>query len=281
VSAAAVRAFLDRHGLLARRDLGQNFLFDESLAVRLVGLAGVAPGDTVIEIGTGLGTLTRALAARAARVVTLEIDAGLVRGLRADSLLPDTVELIHADVLEADLPGMVRDAGAPVRVVANLPYSISAPVVRRLLDLRESLAGWSVMIQREVADRLLASSGSRAYGSLGVLHALTVQMDRAMQLEAACFYPVPRVRSTFVRLSPLSPSPLREGELVWVERVVRAAFSHRRKTLVNAVRSGGLDPTPSAAAVVEALESAALDPKVRAEALTPDQLLALARQLAA
>jgi 16S rRNA (adenine1518-N6/adenine1519-N6)-dimethyltransferase len=277
VSAAAVRAFLERHGLLARRDLGQNFLFDDSLAARLVSLACVEPDDTVIEIGTGLGTLTRALASRAARVVTIEVDAGLVRGLRAESLLPGGVELVHADALELDLESLVSGAGARVRVVGNLPYSISAPVLRRLLDLRESLVGWSVMLQREVAERLVARPGTRDYGSLAVLHALAVEMEKTMQLAPRCFYPVPGVASTFVTITPRLDSPLASGELAAVESVVRAAFAHRRKTLVNALRGAGFGRESGAA--VAWLEEQGLDPRARAESLSPDQLLALARAL--
>jgi 16S rRNA (adenine1518-N6/adenine1519-N6)-dimethyltransferase len=123
VNASAVRAVLARHRLLARRDLGQNFLIDDAMAVRLVELAGVEPGETVIEIGAGLGTLTQALAARAGRVVAIEIDAGLVRALRAERLLPENVELLHADALTVDLAGL---AGGPTRLVASLPYSVAS-----------------------------------------------------------------------------------------------------------------------------------------------------------
>jgi 16S rRNA (adenine1518-N6/adenine1519-N6)-dimethyltransferase len=268
VSARDVRAFLQRHELLARRDLGQNFLCDEGLAARLTGLAGVEPEDTVIEIGTGLGLLTCALASQARRVVTLEVDAGLVRALGAEHVLPAGVELIHADVLRFDLAGLVGAASGPVRVVANLPYSISAPVLRRLLDLRHALVGWSVMLQREVADRLLT-----------VLHRLTVEIGKSLSLSPGCFYPVPRVRSTFLRMLPLADAPLAEGELDSVERFVRAAFSQRRKTLVNALRGGELDPTPDPRAVEALLVRLGFDPRARAESLAPQQLLDLAREL--
>lgn len=279
MSARDVRAFLKRHELLARRDLGQNFLCDEGLAKRLTGLAGVEPGDTVIEIGTGLGLLTCALASQARRVVTLEVDAGLVRALVAEQVLPAAVELIHADVLRFDLAGLVGAASGPVRVVANLPYSISAPVLRRLLDLRHALVSWSVMLQREVADRLLAAHGSRAYSSLTVLHRLTVEIGKSLSLSPGCFYPVPKIRSTFLRMLPLVDAPLADGELHAVERVVRAAFSQRRKTLVNALRGGGLDPAPDPRAVEALLVRLGIDPRARAESLAPQQLLDLAREL--
>lgn len=279
--AGDVRAFLERHSLLARRDLGQNFLCDEGLAARLVDLSGVEPGDSVVEVGTGLGLLTRALAARASHVLTLEVDAGLVRALRAEKCLPGNVELLHADVLSSDLRDLVAGCAAPVRLVANLPYSISGPVLRRLLDLRDALVDWSVMVQHEVAGRLLAGPGSRAYGSLTVLHRLMVDVGRALTLEPQRFFPVPKVRSSFLRMRPLAKPLLRPEELSWVERVVRAAFAQRRKTLVNALRGGALEPAPDAEAVVRALDALGIDRRARAESLGVEQLLGVARALAA
>ncbi len=290
MSAAEIRAFLERNGLLANRSLGQNFLCDEAVAARLVELAGVGPNDVVVEIGTGLGILTRALAARASRVVTFEIDSGLVRALRHEARLPDSVELRHEDALRADLLGLVKSLKSvnsiksvevPVRLVANLPYSISGPMLRRILDLRGDLEDWSVMLQRDVAVRLLAAPGSRDYGSLTVLHALTVSVTKQMELSGGCFFPAPKVRSTFLRIRPLSEPRLADAgdELAWVERVVRAAFSQRRKTLVNALRGGAPELLADPERIATWLEQAGLDRRARAESLAPDQLLALAREL--
>jgi 16S rRNA (adenine1518-N6/adenine1519-N6)-dimethyltransferase len=275
VSGAEVRAFLARHGLRAQRARGQNFLVDPALASRLVELAGVEPADGVLEIGTGLGVLTRALARRAARVATLEVDAGIVRALRAEGGLPANVELLHADALRCDLAGLVAALGRRVRVVANLPYSISAPVLRRLLDLRHRLADWSVMLQREVARRLLARPGSRDYGSLAVLHRLAVRVEPRLELPPGCFYPAPRVRSTFLRMTPLAAPPLAPGELEAVEAVARRAFGKRRKTLANALREAAASPE----ALLRALARAGIEPRARAEELPPERWLALARAL--
>ena len=274
-----MRAVLARHGLAARRDLGQNFLVDEHQAARLVDLAGVAPEDGVLEIGTGLGILTRALAARARRVVTVEVDAGVVRALCADALLPDDVELVHADALSLDLAERVAELGTPARVVANLPYAVSAPLLRRLLDLRGQLVDWSVMLQRDVASRLLARPGSKEYGSLAVLHALTVEPRLATRLGPRCFFPVPKVDSAFVRVVPRAAALLRPGELAQVERVVRAAFGQRRKTLANALRGAGVVGAAGEAPAA-LLEKLGHDPRVRAEQLRPDALLDLARAVA-
>jgi 16S rRNA (adenine1518-N6/adenine1519-N6)-dimethyltransferase len=275
-----VRALLARRGLRAHKDRGQNFLTDERVAEQIAADAPVAADDAVIEIGPGLGVLTRALAARAQKVVAIEIDAGLVRALREEGGLPANVELVHADALEVDLAALAGRLGASVRVVANLPYAVSSPLLRRLLDLRGLLAGWLVLVQREVAARLVARPGSRDYGSLAVLHALCVAAERVRDLPPGCFFPVPQVTSTLVRAIPLDPAPLAADELEQVERVVRAAFGNRRKTLSNALRTG-LDPAPAQEVLHGILVGLRIEPRARAEQLAPDALLALARALRA
>ncbi len=279
MSAGAVRARLERHGLRPRRDLGQNFLVDAQLAAQLVERAGVGARDTVIEIGAGLGVLTHALCARAQRVVAVEVDAGLVRALEAEGL-PPNAELVHGDVLRLDLAGLLGDAPGPLRVVANLPYSISSPVLRRLLALRHRLEDWSVLLQREVALRLLAGPGSRDYGSLAVLHRLCTEVRRLGDLRPACFWPPPRVMSTHLRIRPRADTVVRHDaggdELEQVERVVRAAFGTRRKQLANALRTSGLFPDADLEGLLAAQGVAA---DARAEALAPEALLNLARAL--
>lgn len=275
-----VRAQLTRRGLAAHRDRGQNFLVDAGIAEAIAAAAGLSPGDAVIEIGPGLGSLTRALAARAARVVAIEIDAGLVRALAEEGDLPAHVEVIHADALTVDLEALAARLGPTVRVVGNLPYSVSTPILRRLLDLRSHLSGWLVLVQREVALRLMAVPGERDYGSLAVLHALCVRLERIRDVPPHGFYPVPKVTSTLVRATPLESGPLdgpdEVADLLDVERVVRAAFGTRRKTLVNALRAG-LDPAPPVETLDAILVRLAIDPRARAEALAPATLLAIAR----
>jgi len=298
VSVAAARAFLQRNGLAPHRDRGQNFLHDDALAEKLVRVAGVGEGDSVVEVGTGLGILTRALAARAEQVVSVEIDAGLVRALRAEQVLPERVRLIHADALQIDWEPLLRELPAPVRIVANLPYSAATPLLRKFLDLAPHLRGWAVMVQKELAVRLRAAPGSRGFGSFSVLHRLVADVQESLEVHPRCFYPVPRVTSTFLRLAPLSAKPLAPGELAaveplapgelaaveplapgelaGVERVVRAAFAHRRKTLANSLgREGVLAP----ARVQQALREEGLDARSRAENLTPGAWLKLTRKL--
>lgn len=277
-----IRDTLRRHGLRLQRDLGQNFLIEDAIAERLARLSGVAEGDVVIEVGTGLGVLTRQLAARAARVTTIEIDSGLIAALRAENLLPGNVELVHADALKVDLAALAgQGGGRPVRVVANLPYSVASPLLRKLLDLRDVLADWSVMLQRQLAERLTAEPGTRDYGSLTVLHRLTVDVSKELDLERGCFFPVPNVDSSFLRFFPRAHPLLAADELVAVERVVRAVFNQRRKTILNGLRGGGLPRSADRDALVAALETAGIDPGERAEKLAPERLLALFRALGA
>ncbi len=285
---AKVRTLLQRHGLHLSRDLGQNFLVDEHVAERLVQLSGVSSDDLVIEIGTGLGVLTRALAARARRVVTVEIDSGLVRALEAEHLLPESVQLVHDDALRLDLESLLGEDAGPARLVANLPYSAATPLLRRLLDLRHRLEDWSVMVQSELADRLSATVGSKAYGSFAVLHALCVDAQTEMTLQGASFFPAPKVDSSFVRIWPRRRTPLAHGddpggagrrELRRVERVVRAAFSQRRKTIANCLRSGGFAPRGDREHIEAALAEAGIDPRHRAETVAPEQFVTLTRAL--
>lgn len=272
---AETRALLERRGLRLRRDLGQNFLTDAGQAERLADLAGVEPGDRVLEIGTGLGALTRALASRAERVVTLEVDSGVAAALRDEALLPDNVELHHCDALRTDLGALLGDAPRErCKVVANLPYSAATPLLRGLLDLRGRLASWSVMVQREVAQRMAAAAGERDYGSFAVLHALAARVEVLANLPADAFFPAPKVVSSFVRIEPRSEQEISSDALRAAERVARAAFGKRRKTLANALKGGGFR-----GAVDEAIANVGLDARVRAEELEPITFLHLAEEL--
>jgi 16S rRNA (adenine1518-N6/adenine1519-N6)-dimethyltransferase len=275
-----IRAVLERHGLHLSRELGQNFLVEDQQAERLAALAGIGAGDSVIEVGTGLGVLTRAIASRAGRVVSIEIDAGVVRALRQEALLPPNVELRHADALDVDFAELAASLPRPVRLVANLPYSVATPILRRMLDLREVFADWSVMIQREVAQRLVAKPGSKAYGSLSVIHALTVDVETCAVLPPGAFFPPPRVESSFLRIWPRVTPLVEAGALAGVERVTRAAFSQRRKTISNALRGSGFaiaaEPGDVRSLIDAALREAGIEPGARAETVEAERYVELA-----
>lgn len=279
-----LRGLLDAYGLRLSRELGQNFLVDAELADELARKAGASAGDLILEVGTGLGVLTRALAARADRVRTVEIDSGLVRVLRLESLLPDNVELIHADALEVDWRSWVDEANQPVRLIANLPYSVATPLLRRLLDLRDGLEDWSVMLQSEVAERLVADTGTKEYGSFTVLHRLVADVDTIAKVSPNHFFPRPKVESSFVRIWPRAAQELGEGELVRVERLLRAAFSQRRKRVTNGLGRIAEKQWPELekGARRERLEAllgvVGIDPGLRPERIEPAAWLALSRE---
>ncbi|MFP6578470.1 MAG: 16S rRNA (adenine(1518)-N(6)/adenine(1519)-N(6))-dimethyltransferase RsmA [Myxococcota bacterium] len=275
MKAARIRELLDRHGLRLHRERGQNFLLGEAPAERLAALAGVEAGDTVLEVGTGLGTLTRALAARAARVVTIEIDSGLVRALKSESLLPENVELLHADARDLDLGAMAAKIEGRVRLVANLPYSAATPLLRRCLDWGPVFEDWSVMVQREVGKRLLAEPGSRDYGSLSVLHQLCVDVELATQLGGERFFPRAKVRSSFLRITPQRTPRVRPEVLPVVERIARAAFNQRRKMIGNSLSA----LAPDADALAAWFAAAGVSSKERPQALLPERWLALAQHV--
>lgn len=286
MNASQLRALLEAHGLHLSRDLGQNFLVDEALAGELARRAGASTGDFVIEVGTGLGVLTRAIATRAARVRTVEIDSGLVRVLEAEGLLPGNVELVHGDARRIDWAAWVREAaGAPVRVIANLPYSVATPLLRVFLDHRDHLADWSVMIQSEVAARMKAATGEEDYGSLAVLHHLTADVGTLAVLGPDRFFPRPKVESSFVRVWPRARPLIGAGELARIEPIVRAAFSQRRKVVTNGLariaerRFPGRSKAEQREALEAVLRTAGIDPRLRPERIEPPAWVALSRAL--
>lgn len=283
MNAARLRELLATHGLHLSRDLGQNFLIDADFADELARRAGAGPSDLVIEVGTGLGVLTRALAARAGRVRTVEIDSGLVRVLESERLLPENVELVHGDARRIDWAGWLAEAGRPVRVIANLPYSVATPLLRVFLEHRAQLADWSVMIQSEVAARMMARTGERDYGSLAVLHRLAADVETIASLGPERFFPRPKVESSFVRVWPRRSGPLAEGELGRVEQIARAAFSQRRKVVTNGLarlaerRFAGLAKSEQKEGLEALLRAVGIDPRLRPERIEPEAWLELAR----
>jgi 16S rRNA (adenine1518-N6/adenine1519-N6)-dimethyltransferase len=258
---------------------GQHFLHDPAVVERIVDALG-AHQDTVLEIGPGRGVLTRPLAAVADRVVAVELDGRLVEELRGDPRLAGTV-IEHADILARPLASWI-DPPAPFLLAGNLPYAITSPVLFAAFEARPWLRRGVVMMQREVAERLTAGSGSRTYGILSVLAALQADCELLFRVGPGAFRPAPRVESAVVRLD-LLPAP-RYGvggpgrpEWRWVRRVVRAAFGQRRKMIRNALAAGLSDWSPG---VIHArAEKAGFDLRRRAETFSPEEFVTLAAAL--
>ncbi len=273
------KTLLVAHGLSPSRHRGQNFLVSETTANAIAEAVGAGEEDTVLEIGAGLGALTFALARKAGQVVAVEVDGGLVRVLRG--LLKDewvwNVQLLQADALRLNLGELAAKAGGKLIVAGNLPYSISSPLLVRLLEQREHWSKAVLMFQKEVVQRLVASPGSKAWGRLGILTQVLCEVSPGMVIGTRQFYPQPRVNSQLLTLLPRPRPLLPDGvDLKWFRQVIRAAFGQRRKALANALSAGlGL----KRAVVEEALGRMGLSRGLRAEQLDLQQLGQLALEL--
>jgi 16S rRNA (adenine1518-N6/adenine1519-N6)-dimethyltransferase len=247
--------------------LGQNFLADPNLLDAIVRDAALVGTDTVLEVGAGEGVLTERLASAAAHVHTVEIDRRLEPALAPLAALPN-VSLHWGDAMKLDLG---RFEPAPMAMVANLPYSVATPLILRTIELLPSLASWTVMVQREIADRLRAAPGSRTYGSPSVQVQLACEVELVRKVDPAVFRPRPRVDSAILRLRRTGPAvDARTRDLV------RAAFAHRRKSLARSLEHG---QPGSLAAARAALAELGLAEDSRAEALSPEQFAALSAKL--
>jgi 16S rRNA (adenine1518-N6/adenine1519-N6)-dimethyltransferase len=249
-----------------KKELGQHFLVDENILGVIGRLAELGPDDVVLEVGPGLGILTRYLAARVDRVHAVELDRTLEPHLSA---LPTNVEVHFGDALQLDLGALEP---APGKLVANLPYNVATPIVVESLDGLPTVERWCVMVQREVADRFFAAPGTKAYGAVSVLVQLAAERTGFHAVSRSVFRPPPNVDSALVAFARTRlPSDWRR-----VKGVVEAAFAHRRKTLPNSLDLAGLASRAEAAAALEAIGR---DASVRAEALAPSEFVALAGAL--
>lgn len=253
-----------------RKSWGQNFLIDHNIQRKILDAADLQPGERVVEIGPGRGILTKGLLDRGARVLAIEIDPLLVKILREELISPE-LELIQADALRHPYDQIP----APYKVVANLPYYLSTPLLFRLLEERRRIARMVLMLQKEVAERLAASEESKHYGVLSVMVQLYADVRIAFHVSKGCFRPRPDVDSSVTVLDPL-PEPrfsLRDEALFG--RVVRGAFAHRRKRLANALENAGFTKDQ----VAPALRKIGLDPARRGETLSLAEFAALADTL--
>ena len=255
--------------VVPNRDLGQHFLVDENILDVIDRLAGLDEDDVVLEVGPGLGVLTAYLAERVARVHAVELDRALEPHLAERLAGRTNVDLQFGDALRIDLGALEP---APGKLVANLPYNIATPLLVESLDGLPTIDHWTVMVQREVADRFFASPSTKAYGAVSVLIQLVTERTGFHPVSRAVFRPQPNVDSALVAFRRTGlPEAYPE-----VKRIVEAAFAHRRKTLPNSLELSGVAPRPRA---TEALNAIGRPPDIRAEALEPREFVALTEAL--
>jgi 16S rRNA (adenine1518-N6/adenine1519-N6)-dimethyltransferase len=249
----------------ARKRFGQNFLHDPHIIDRIIDAIDPQPGQTIVEIGPGQAALTRALIARAGHITAIEIDRDLAAWLRTQ-FASAQLQLIEGDALDFDwstLPG-------PLRIVGNLPYNISSPLLFALMPIADRVVDQHFMLQKEVVERMVAPPGSRTYGRLSVMLQFRYRMTRLFDVTRGAFRPVPQVTSSILRMQPLPAEQIPSVEHGAFARVVMAAFGQRRKTLRNAL---------SALMTAETIASARVDPKARAEVLAVADFVRLAEVL--
>jgi 16S rRNA (adenine1518-N6/adenine1519-N6)-dimethyltransferase len=280
LGAGAIRDLARRYGIRPTKSLGQNFLIDPNLARAIVADAGIGPGDHVVEVGAGFGSLTVALASAGADVLAIEFDRGLIPALEEVTSGLDRVRVLHADAMRLDWPATLLEAAAGVAVswtlCANLPYNVSVPVVMESLERGTAIQREVVMVQREVGERLAARPGDEHYGAVSVRVAYRAQATVARSVTSSVFWPQPSVDSVVVRLDRLGTPPVSVDEArLW--RIVDVAFAERRKTMRNAVRRLGVD----AAAADDILRGAGVSPSSRPEVLDLADFAAIAERIPA
>ena len=272
---------LQKYDFVFQKKFGQNFLIDENVVEKIVRDAGVTKDDFVLEIGPGIGTMTQILCENAREVVAVEIDDKLIPILMEDTLSwYDNVTVIHEDILKLDIVKLAneRNGGKPIKVVANLPYYITTPIIMGLFESHVPLDSITIMVQKEVADRMQVGPGTKDYGALSLAVQYYAKPQILLNVPASCFMPRPNVDSAVIQLTRYEKPPVEVADEHLMFRLIRASFNQRRKTMTNSVGNSP-ELSVSKEQMAAALEKCGLSATVRGEALTLAQFAELANVL--
>lgn len=273
-------AMLQKYHFNFQKKFGQNFLIDTNVLDRIVTAAGVTKEDCVLEIGPGIGTMTQYLAEAARRVVAVEIDKALIPILEESLSAYDNVTIINGDILKVDINRIVQEynEGNPIKVVANLPYYITTPIIMGLFEQHVPLDSITIMVQKEVAERMQVGPGTKDYGALSLAVQYYAKPEIVANVPPNCFIPRPNVGSAVIRLTRYEEPPVQVEDEAKMFALIRASFNQRRKTLVNGLgNAAGLSLDKQH--VAEVLEQMGLPATVRGEALTLGQFAQLSNRL--
>lgn len=271
---------LQKYHFNFQKKYGQNFLIDTGVLDRIITAAEITKEDCVLEIGPGIGTMTQYLAERAGEVVAVEIDQNLIPILKETLAAYDNVTVIQDDILKVDVRKIVeeKNGGKPIKVVANLPYYITTPIIMGLFEKHIPLKSITIMVQKEVAERMQVGSGTKDYGALSLAVQYYAKPEIVANVPPNCFIPRPNVGSAVIRLTRYEEPPVKTGNEEKMFALIRASFNQRRKTLVNGLTNApGLGLTKEQ--VTEALEQMGLPATIRGEALTLEQFASLSDKL--
>lgn len=271
---------INKYSFVFQKKYGQNFLIDTHVLEKIVRTADISKDDFVLEIGPGIGSLTQYLCESAREVVAVEIDKRLIPILEDTLSAYDNITILNEDILKFDIEGLVKNYNnnRPIKVVANLPYYITTPIIMDLFEKHIPLAGVTIMIQREVADRIQARPGTKEYGALSLAVQYYAKPYIAANVPPNCFMPRPKVGSAVINLTPHTESPYQIKDEALLFSLIRASFNQRRKTLVNGIYNfEGL--SFSKEEIVEALEFLELSKDIRGETMTLGQFVEMANYL--
>lgn len=276
-SPSYIKEILSFHGFRFSKSLGQNFLIDGNIVRKIVEKAAITSEDCVLEIGPGIGTLTEELALNAKKVVAVEIDKKLIPILDETIGKHENIEIINDDVLKIDIEKLIDEKleGGPVKVVANLPYYVTTPIIAKLIEKKLNIESIVVMVQKEVADRMVAGPGSKTYGSLSVLIDYYSLPEIVLNVPKTVFMPQPKIDSAVIKLNIKKDLTDIDSEKLF--KVVKASFSKRRKTILNAIATYGFDIEKNT--VRECLQECDISPSERAENLSTEEFAKISKCL--
>ena len=270
---------LQKYNFNFQKKFGQNFLIDTGILEEIIDSAGITKDDMILEIGPGIGTMTQYLCESARQVIAVEIDTNLIPILKDTLSEYDNVKVINDDILKVDINALAEEYnnGKPIKVVANLPYYITTPIIMGLFESHVPLDSITIMVQKEVADRMQCGPGTKDYGALSLAVQFYARPKVVLNVPASCFMPRPNVDSAVIRLERFKTPPVDVKNEHLMFKIIRASFNQRRKTMLNSVGNSGIGITKEA--LTNALETMGLPLTIRGEALTLEQFAQLSNLL--
>jgi len=262
------KEIIQRYGIKPRKRLSQSFLLDQNIIKKIAVAAQITKEDIVVEIGAGIGVLTECLAQESRKIIAVELDKNLVEVLKEKLAGYDNIEIHSGDILKFDFNSISASYGCKVKVVGNVPYSISSPLIFHLLSCRSAIDGFILMLQKEVVQRLAAQPNNKSYGVPSVLLQMFASVEKIFDVPASCFYPRPKVESAIIRGAFLDKPLMELADEAFFTQLVKASFAQRRKMLINNLKNSQLLADIEEEKIKEVLTSAGIDGKRRGETLS-------------